>query len=182
MRVCAGSLFFLSHLRSCAGAAVGSRVSGSSGSGRLVPAGSPLLAPPWANGLLEVAFLVASTLVDRGCSLLVSVVSPGFWLPLAAALWVDFVSLGALPAHLALAVTSGLPVPLMAARAVLLSSGWCFWVGAVGLAAWGFSVHSPWGWGSCEAFSLLVCWSGLFGCGWSSCFVLGAAVHLPACP
>ena len=82
------------------------------------------------------------------------------------------------------AVACGSPVPVMAARAVLLGGGWHSWVGGSGLLAWALGWHCPaaWGVGACQAASLLVSAAGLSGWGWGSYLVLEASWWRPAFP
>ena len=82
----------------------------------------------------------------------------------------------------AVALTSCMPIPIMAARAVLTTSTPRQLVGALGLAAWYQGWHSPLGRRSCQGLSLLVTCAGLGSGTWSSLVVVAATLRNPVYP
>ena len=80
----------------------------------------------------------------------------------------------------ALAVTTGNPVPVMAARAVFLGSGWRAIIGALGLVAYNAGLH--WPGQECQFLSVLVAAAGVTGPTWGGIMVCEAAWRWPAFP
>ena len=108
-----------------------------------------------------------------GATALSKACHPARAFPVLGAVALHLVSAGSLQWADALAVLSGQPVVVMAARAVLFAEGWRRLVGGVGLVAWACGLHASRRY--CEVMSVLVAGAGLRDASCASVLVLGAA-------
>ena len=185
--VSAAALYYLRHLRSCSATASGCNSGSGSSRGcvRVGPGGLSRWCPRLVSKLLDVAYALVAPACDLLLRGLVAAASPGFWLrALGHTTAVAFLSQLAgesVSGGCLVAVISGCPVPCLAARALLLETGWRSWVGAAGLSLWGVGFHCP-GVFPCRLLSLAVAGVNFHDLGWGTFLTCEAVWHEPGYP